>query len=199
MYLLASANKPIRSPAESIVLPKRLLHHRDAFKSYEIAKMWSAYHEGDMDAAYVLTLIYTGMRTGEFLAAKEKNIDLIACLIIGVASKNKECVNKPIIIPRILVPVLKSLCIGDPERPLFSLSRPSFYSFYYTFLQRIQVRALPPYCCRHTCATLLARKNVSLAITQQVMRHADYRTTLEVYTHLDTDDAHSAMDSLEEE
>lgn len=199
MYKLAANGQPIKSPSEDVVLPKRVYQRRNAFKSYEIAKIWQAYREGDRDAAYALVMIYTGMRTGEFISAKEKNIDFALKIITDVATKNEKCALQPIIIPRILVPVLQSLCIGDPEHPLIDVSRESFYRRYYSFLQRIQVRPLAPYCCRHTCATLLARKNVSLAITQRVMRHADCRTTIDVYTHICLDEDHAAMDSLEEE
>lgn len=199
MYELASEGKPIHSPVEKIVLPRRMYRRREAFKPYEVAKMWEAYHDGDRDAAYALILIYTGMRTGEFGRLKEKNIDFALRTITDIATKNEKCAMKPVIVPRIIVPVLESLCIGNPEHLLVSMNRESFYKLYYSFLDRIRVRSLSPHCCRHTCATLLARKNVPLAVTQQVMRHADSRTTLEVYTHLDTEDAHSAMDSLEEE
>lgn len=199
MYKLAADGQPINSPADNIVLPRRTYRRREAFKPYEIARMWAAYHAGDRDAAYILILIYTGMRTGEFRRAKEKNIDLVLCTITDVATKNEKCTVQPIIIPRIIVPVLQSLCVGNPEHLLVDMSEPSFYKLYYSFLERIQVRSLQPYCCRHTCATLLARKNVSLAITQQIMRHVDPRTTLDVYTHLDSDTIHDAVNALEEE
>ena len=64
----------VYNPAASLILPKRELRLRDAFHRDEIQKMWDAYNEGDQDAANTLIMIYTGMRTEEFLALRERNI-----------------------------------------------------------------------------------------------------------------------------
>lgn len=49
---------------------------------------------------------------------------------------------------------------------------------------------------RHTTATLLLKAGVSLAVVQQIMRHQDPRTTMEIYGHLDLTDMRKGMEAL---
>ncbi len=47
---------------------------------------------------------------------------------------------------------------------------------------------MTPYNCRHTFSTLAVRAGVKPELLQKIMGHADYSTTVGVYTHLDKDD-----------
>lgn len=47
---------------------------------------------------------------------------------------------------------------------------------------------MTPYNCRHTYATLAVQSGVKPEILQKILGHADYNTTIGVYTHLDLDD-----------
>jgi integrase len=49
---------------------------------------------------------------------------------------------------------------------------------------------------RHTAATLLLKAGVPIAVVQLLMRHADIRTTIETYGHLDDTDARAGMNRL---
>lgn len=49
---------------------------------------------------------------------------------------------------------------------------------------------------RHTTATLLLRAGVDSHRVQRIMRHADMRTTLGIYGHLNVDDLRPAMESI---
>ena len=49
---------------------------------------------------------------------------------------------------------------------------------------------------RHTTATLLLRANVDAHRVQRILRHADIRTTLGIYGHLDVEDLRSAVNSI---
>jgi integrase len=47
---------------------------------------------------------------------------------------------------------------------------------------------------RGTMATMLARADVSLVITQRMLRHADPRLTANIYTQVDMDDMRAGVD-----
>jgi len=56
-----------------------------------------------------------------------------------------------------------------------------------------------PHTLRHTFATHLLRKEGSLKIVQQALRHKDVSTTARVYSHLTDDDVAEAVRGLREE
>lgn len=61
----------------------------------------------------------------------------------------------------------------------------AFRDAYYAFVQSIEgIRVLPPNCCRHTHATMLAAVGVPPALIQYQMGHNDYQLTASIYTHV---------------
>lgn len=186
----------VRNPFESMILPKRVLRHREAFHEQEIEKMWKAYYAGDMDARLPLALIYTGLRTGELFNVKEKNIDLEQRVIVGVGTKTEMATCASIILPQIIVPVFQNMCIGLPERLIVDCNKTTFYKHYYSFLERAGVRPLSPYSCRHTYASLLTQKGLMPIVIQRAMRHVQYTTTAKIYSHLDPQYVHEALDMI---
>lgn len=197
MYDLANTKLGGINPMKDISLPKRKIKHRDAFTLKEVEQIWSLYRDGDADAAYPLLLIYTGMRSGEFLALRERDIDFENRTISRVGTKNETSVLEDVVLPKVIIPVLQQLCIGEPNRRIMPYANSSsYYKHYYAVLDRADVRCLPPHCCRHTLASMLARRNVMPIIVQRAMRHSDYQTTAEVYTHLDPGYVHDVLDTL---
>ncbi len=57
--------------------------------------------------------------------------------------------------------------------------------------EKVDVHAL-----RHTFASRLARSNVGLVQAQKLLGHSDPKLTAVIYTHLDTEDLRSAVESL---
>lgn len=51
-----------------------------------------------------------------------------------------------------------------------------------------KIEGMTPYNCRHTYATLAVQSGVKPEILQKILGHADYATTVDVYTHLDLSD-----------
>lgn len=49
----------------------------------------------------------------------------------------------------------------------------------------VKIEGMTPYNCRHTYATLAVQAGVKPEILQKILGHADYSTTIGVYTHLD--------------
>ena len=55
---------------------------------------------------------------------------------------------------------------------------------------------MTPYNCRHTFSTLAVRAGVRPELLQKIMGHADYSTTVGVYTHLGKDDILAAVQDI---
>ena len=55
-------------------------------------------------------------------------------------------------------------------------------------MAEIGAEGMTPYNCRHTFSTLAVKAGVRPELLQKIMGHADYATTVGVYTHLDKED-----------
>lgn len=64
-------------------------------------------------------------------------------------------------------------------------------------MEEIGAGEMTPYNCRHTYSTLAVRAGVRPEILQKIMGHADYSTTVGVYTHLDINDLVAAAQSID--
>lgn len=64
----------------------------------------------------------------------------------------------------------------------------NYHSFYKKDWQRLMeslcIENMAPYNCRHTFVTLAVQSGVKPEILQKIIGHADYNTTIGVYTHL---------------
>lgn len=55
-------------------------------------------------------------------------------------------------------------------------------------MEELKIGGVVPYDCRHTYTTLAVQSGVKPEILQKILGHADYSTTIGVYTHLDLKD-----------
>ncbi len=51
-------------------------------------------------------------------------------------------------------------------------------------MSECKIEGMTPYNCRHTYTTLAVQSGVKPEILQKILGHADYSTTVGVYTHL---------------
>lgn len=51
-------------------------------------------------------------------------------------------------------------------------------------MEEIGIAGMTPYSCRHTYATMAVQAGVKPEILQKILGHADYSTTVDVYTHM---------------
>jgi len=174
--------------AEFIVLPKKDKAERDVFSEIEIQKLFD--NDSDPWVQTILILIHTGFRVTEMLELTRFNVDLKRNLLTGgiksEAGKNRSIPIRPKILPYIKAWLDRGgetlICAPKGGALVAANYRNRFYT---PTLERLGIRALSPHCCRHTCATRLAAAGVPPVIIKQIMGHANYSTTANIYTHPD--------------
>lgn len=63
-------------------------------------------------------------------------------------------------------------------------------------MDEAKIVGMTPYNCRHTYATMAVQSGVKPEILQKILGHADYNTTVGVYTHLDINDILSESEKV---
>ena len=189
-YTLAIKKGIVTSNIGNLIsLPER--HHKDTkqiFTESEIDIMWAPL-KSDSFMAYPLIMIYTGMRPNELLKLRKENIDIRQNILTGIGSKTEIGKSTPIVFPDKIKPLLTAY---EP----CGISNSNLFAHHFrSHMKKNGIRPLPPYSCRHTCASLLTKKGAQPAVIQQIMRHSSYRTTLN-YTHIDNMDTLTAVNQL---
>ena len=180
--------------AEFIRLPPLEEQELQPFTEPELHKLWDAYGAGDRMCGIILLMVYTGMMPGELLEFKGDMVDFDKCEIRGCGLKTKKRKETPIVFPDMLSPVIQHLIdtsVSDVGYVL-GMNKDNFYAAYHSTLQRVGVRDLPPYSCRHTTATALALGNIAPSVIQEIMRHTKFTTT-QRYIHPDSAAARAAV------
>ena len=196
LYQLALPDQFVSSNlADFLVLPDKNEAKQDAFTAEEIQKLWTHYASGEWWTGYILLMCYTGMMPGELLSARKDMVDLKAKTITGAGKKTAERKAVPIVLADVIIPVLEDLMQHTQGDKLIRINKDRFYKVYYEAVESAGCRRLPPYSCRHTAATALAKENIPPSVIQKIMRHASFQTT-QHYIHIDTNPMHDAVNRL---
>ena len=196
LYQLALPDQFVPSNlADFLVLPDKNESEQEAFTAEEIQSLWKHYADGNWWTGYILLMCYTGMMPGELRAATKVMVDLEAKTITGAGKKTKERKAVPIVLADVIVPVLEDLMSRTEGDKLIRINKDRFYKVFYETVEAAGCRKLPPYSCRHTAATALAKENIPPSVIQKIMRHASFSTT-QHYIHIDTDPMHQAVNRL---
>ena len=167
----------------------------------EIRRMFeSLAHEPDSVVRAALTFILlTGARKTEALAAKWQDIDFDAAL--WRIPKTKAQVPQTLPLSTLALSVLQSLprVAGNPHvfpgkaagRNLVNLSKPWLRVRERAGLADVRVHDL-----RRSLGSLMVQGGATLYVTQRALRHADSRTTADVYAHLGDDPTRSAFEAV---
>ncbi|MFI7639098.1 site-specific integrase [Nonomuraea sp. NPDC049400] len=67
-----------------------------------------------------------------------------------------------------------------------------------TRCERANVRKITIHDTRHTCASLLAALDVHPRVAMQILRHSDIKVTMEIYTHIPSEQTRQALKRLGE-
>lgn len=144
----------------------------------------------------VLLALDTGLRKGELLALRWKNVDLVRCEILVERSKTRNRSVLPLTrrsakalhaLPR---PASRLFCRPDGT-PLADVRR-SFQ----TALQRASLPSIRWHDLRHTFASTLVRRGANVFIVQQLLGHTTLAMTRR-YAHLSPDQLRAAVGLLD--
>ncbi len=145
-------------------------------------------------------LLYTGLRRGEALALKHKDIDRKNKIIninksayydgsrTLIKTPKTEAGFRDVIIPNKLIDKIPK---GHPDEYLFgSLSDPTqpmpqitYRRLWQKYLEETKLN-VTAHMFRHTYATILFEANIGVKDAQALMGHADITTTNNIYTHI---------------
>lgn len=161
---------------------------RESFSDAEIKRLQAA--AGSETVKLILLLIYTGMRIGELFALKIADIHFDAGYLQG-GSKTAAGKNRIIPILPESRPLLEYFCAASPGPRLidgYSGNRTA-NNFrrrdYYKAMEELGIEGKSPHSTRHTFASLAVRAGVAPESLKEIIGHADYSTTVEIYTHAD--------------
>lgn len=167
---------------------------RMPFSDDEIETLWN-----NIDMPYVasvLIMIYSGMRVGELLKMKTKDIDLENRIMIG-GSKTKAGKNRAIPIHKKLVPLIdlsNEYLVMSPKGKNFSYN--NYIQRQFTpLMEKLGMDHLP-HDCRHTTATMLDNAEISRTIIKLILGHTSSDLTERVYTHKTNEQLVAAIDKL---
>ena len=66
----------------------------------------------------------------------------------------------------------------------------------YNSIYKLQMPEITPHVCRHTYCSNMAKSGMNPKTLQYLMGHADIGTTLNVYTHVNFEDAKAEIEKL---
>jgi len=196
-----------RNPAENLPRPRSPQKYPRYLQKEEIEKLLSAIEEDGSqtrlrDKTALMLLYYTGVRVGELVNLRRRELDLTSGFITIARSKGGRFRRIPLH-PR-LKSQLEKYLQDAPEPPgeyLFvnragqPLSTDYIHHIIGEYAQKALGKKVSPHMLRHSFATHLYREEVDLAALGKLLGHAGLRTTA-VYTHTDIKHLREAVNSL---
>lgn len=171
---------------------------RKPFTAEEIEKLWK--FSGVQDVDMLLVMIYTGLRIGELVELRIKNINLEErYCVAGIKTE----AGKDRIIPlnlKVMPIISKYISYGKTFLFQTSTNRKITYSNwrllnFTPLMEKLQMKHTI-HDCRHTFATLLNNVNANETSIAKIIGHTDFRTTEKIYTHKDIEELKKAVDLI---
>jgi len=177
---------------------KEKVLERKVFTKEEIEILWQ---NVNLPHVYIiLILIYTGMRIGEFINLKNKDINLKENTLQVKVSKTSNGIRM-IPISSKLISLFKEnindkqvyFVKGDTTEQLsYSTFKPRFNKL----LKKLGIEKHTIHDTRHTFATLMNNANVNTTSIVKLIGHSNFSTTENIYTHKDKEELRKAIESI---
>jgi len=188
-----------KNPADLVELSRIEKESKQPFSDLEIKALEKLAPEDEW-ANTILILIYTGMRISELLGLTKFGVDLDKRVLTGGiktdAGRDRVIPIHPKILPYIAQWSAKGtdyLITRKGKKVL-----PNYYrtELYYPVLEKAGIRKLTPHACRHTFGTLIAKSGAKTKSIQEIIGHANYSTTADIYTHIDIEELRKAIELM---
>lgn len=172
---------------------------RNPFDLDEIEILWNNVDRMEFIDT-VLIMIYTGMRPGELITIKNKDINLEERYMRG-GIKNDAGKNRVIPIHKKIHPLIKRLMHEDHKYLVVNHEKKKMrYWNYYEekwkpIMEQLEIDHRP-HDCRHTFATLMDNADANKLSIKRIMGHAAKDITDKVYTHKDMEQLIKAIDLI---
>lgn len=186
---IVSANK-----SEYIDLPDAPRAKRETWTDADIDRMWADYASGQLFTGYVLIMCYCGLRYGELAKLELSDIDLDQRYMIG-GIKTDAGTDRVIPISQRILPVVRFF-YETRRRKLLEMGEDKFYDAYWTMIDRLQLRHLPPQTARHYYFSTLTAAGVQAGVITETGGHASYLTTIKNYVRIPLADKLAAVDLI---
>lgn len=173
----------------------------------------------EMHRALIMTLAYTGLRWGEAVGLRVRDLNMLRRRIhvsraaVEVGGKvevglPKSHENRSVPFPSFLTAPLSALCVNKgPDDLVFAgrfgsyLRRPDTstgaVSWFTTALDRAGLERLTPHDLRHTAASLAISSGAHVKAVQRMLGHKSAAMTLDTYADLFDDDLDAVAERME--
>lgn len=214
-YAIVHEELPINNFSKSIKVPKNASKGKVTSPPKEVTSLIIENADKVEFGMWPFVFLCTGLRRGEQAALKRKNIDFEKNEIY-IDDAVEFIVNQPnlkgkpksdasidsVPILDILKPKLQELCKDlEPEEFVFGKTKP---------LTKTQIdKGLKKYCktigysftghqLRHAYAKLLYKAGVDVKTMQRLLRHADFKTTMNIYTEFSNEVTNNSVTKINE-
>jgi len=157
---------------------------RVPFSEYEIKQLWI--NSDNNTVKNILILIYTGMRVGEFLNLKPKDINLKKRILIVRKSKTIAGTNRIIPLHKDIIPFFRALT--------FNSNYSSFHQNFKDIMCQLHMNH-KIHECRHTFSTIISKTKAKQHLIKKILGHSLNDVT-NVYIHVQVKDLISTIDLL---
>lgn len=172
---------------------------RIPFRKEEIETLFNNVNNMDFIDT-ILIMIYTGLRIGELLTIKTKDIDIDNRTITG-GIKTEAGKNRIIPINKKILTLIEKRIDTKNEYLIVNKKRKKMtYDNYYKkkFIPIMEYFKMThkPHDCRHTFATLMSNSDANKVAIKKIIGHSSYITTEKIYTHKDIEELKKAIDLI---
>ena len=186
---------PKRDELQDVRRKRRALTEDELRKLLNVARIYGR-------EAWYATAALSGLRKGELMRLDWSDIDFDSSVISLRQTKAKR--PQTAVLPRELASILLAhrAAQGDPDRgpvwPTVVTDRTRKKDFERASIPLVdaQGRTVDLHALRKTLGTRLALNGVAPQVAQKIMRHSDYRITMEHYVDLSIKDSLDAVESL---
>lgn len=189
VYTLAIKNNIIQfNPAPYLEIGGiKTKRQKKIFTYEEIDKLFHSIPTNP-NARHIIIMIFTGMRTGEYMYLNRNQIDFNKNEIIDFGEKTESGRNRKMFIHPKIKDILMDLAIESQSgniveengKPL-KYDEQFYNNLYYPTLEKAGIEKKIPYTCRYTFATIAHNSGVSDKALQKLMGHTDFSITANSY------------------